>query len=94
MHQKLAKDGLTLITVSVDSADDEKAVAKYLQEQHAPGPNLLISDDKGLDTDWGYEPAPYVVVVDRSGKTAKKFTSGDHFTAEDVEKSALELLKK
>ena len=94
MQQRLAKDGVVLVTVSVDSKDDQKDVENYLKQQHAPGPNLLINDDDGLKADWGYDNAPYLIVVDQNGKKVKSFSGDDHFTDKDVEKAVRELLTK
>jgi hypothetical protein len=94
MQQRLAKENVVLIAVSVDREDEEKDVVKFLEEQHAPGPNFLINDDDGLKNDWGYENAPYLVIVGPDGKKAKSFSSDEHFTDRDVEKAVRELFAR
>lgn len=94
MQQRLANEGLILVTVSVDDKDDLKAVETYLREQNAPGPNLLVYPDDGLLENWGYEAAPYLVVIDRGGNKVKSYNADDHVKVEDLEELVRELLKK
>jgi len=44
MHQELAKDGLVVISLSVDEPDEKGNVLKFLQDQKATFENFLLAD--------------------------------------------------
>lgn len=91
-NQQLSKQGLSVISVSMDDLEEEKKVLEFLQEQDAQFINLLATaaDDKDpietFDIDGG--ALPHYRIYDRSGKLIQKFTFADpslKFTQADIE---------
>lgn len=77
MHKELAKDGLVVMTLSVDDKDGEKAALEFLQESKATFPNLILDDtDENKDKFekvLAHTAVPIIHVFDRSGKKVKTF---------------------
>ncbi|MBO0701121.1 MAG: hypothetical protein J2P46_22180, partial [Zavarzinella sp.] len=77
MHQELSKDGLVVISLSVDDADDKSAALKFLQEQKATFENFILEDkdrnEKAGDEKLLHSTPPIVHVFDRDGKKVKTF---------------------
>lgn len=78
LEQKLGKDGLVLITVSVDEPSDAPAAVQFLKEKHAPTPAYLKkakNDDafiNAVDSQWsGSLPATFL--YGRDGHRAASF---------------------
>jgi len=100
MHRKYGPKGLVVMSLSLDDATDEKAIAvaeKFLREQEATFTNVLLDEDFGE----GYEKLdingiPAVFLYGPDGKEAKRFTMDDtrnQFTYEQVEKEIADLLE-
>lgn len=99
MSKKYGPKGLVVMSLSLDDPEDEKAVAaaeKFLQQQKATFPNILLDEEYGE----GYEKLdisgiPAVFLYSPDGKEAKRFTMDDpnnQFTYEEVEKEVAERL--
>jgi hypothetical protein len=98
MHKKLAKAGVTAVSVCLlnddDKADDIRAKAlKFLRGQKAAFPNFVLDEQPAVwQARLGFDGPPAVFVFNREGKIAQKFTGGVNH--EDVEKLVVELLKE
>jgi cytochrome oxidase Cu insertion factor (SCO1/SenC/PrrC family) len=96
MHQELAKDGLVVISLSVDDADEKAAALKFLQDQKATFQNFILEDkdrnEKAGDEKLYHSAPPIVHVFDREGKVVKTLEGKKE--AEGLEKLVKELLQK
>ncbi len=99
MHRKYAKQGLAVISLSLDDPSDKAAVAeaeKFLKEKKAVFTNVLLDENFGD----GFEKLninaiPAVFVYGPDGKEVKRFTMDDpnnQFTYDEVEKAVVALL--
>jgi hypothetical protein len=69
MHERLAKDGLVCMSVSVDQLEDQPAVLAFLQKQNATFANFLLDEESKVWQDyWDFGGPPAVFVFDRAGK--------------------------
>lgn len=96
MHKELAKDGLVVLTLSVDAEEDEKKAIEFLQKSKATFTNYILHDtdeakDK-LDKVLPHKAPPIVHVFDRGGKKVK--TIEDEYKDEEFDKLIKELLKQ
>jgi hypothetical protein len=96
MHKELAKDGLVVLSLSIDEADNKDGVIAFLKKVEARFPNFLL-----IDTDENHEKnqkefptntPPLTHVFDQSGKKVKTFTGDEK--DEEIEAFVRELLKK
>ena len=99
MHQKHAKDGLAIITVSLDSLEDDKdrkdKVVAFLKGQKATTTNLLMTEDADFVYDkLGFRGTPAMFVFSRQGKWTRFDSDKKAFKDEDVDRLVLELLKE
>lgn len=97
LHQKHNKHGLTAMSVSFDDPEDKELTMKFLQNQEAAFPNLIVEDSTPFQEKWDFTAIPTTLVFGRDGKLAKKFSwdnPDDQFTYEDVEKFVEPLVKK
>jgi peroxiredoxin len=67
------RDDYTYVTVSTDDPKDSPAVLKYLQEQHASGPNMQFAttDKSALQAAFGEKfklGQPFLVIIQPDGK--------------------------
>ncbi len=96
MHQEQAKEGLVIISLSVDEQDNEKAALEFLQKQKATFPNYILNDAddarEKLEKTLAHRNPPIVHVFDRSGTKVK--TIEDEFKADEFDKYIKELLKQ
>jgi hypothetical protein len=95
MHKEMSKDGLVLITISVDENDSKETALNFLKTVGATTKNYLLVDteeniDKGQKT-LETKAIPMVHVYDRSGKFQKTF-EGSEKPAE-FDKFVTDLLK-
>jgi thiol-disulfide isomerase/thioredoxin len=99
MYRKYAKQGLAVISLSLDDPTDKAAVAeaeKFLKAQKAPFTNVLLNESFGE----GFEKLninaiPAVFVYGPDGKELRRFTMDDpknQFTYDEVEKAIIALL--
>jgi thiol-disulfide isomerase/thioredoxin len=99
MHRKYAKQGLAVMSLSLDDPTDKAAVAeaeKFLKDKKAAFTNVLLDENFGD----GFEKLkinaiPAVFVFGPDGKELKRFTMDDpnnQFTYEEVEKAVIALL--
>lgn len=79
------------ISVTVDDPDDAGKALKFLKQQKAAFANYLL-DEKAEEYQkaFGFAAVPCVLVYDRDGKLAKKF-SDKEFTYKDVRKAIDEI---
>jgi len=72
LHDRHAKDGLVLMTLSVDDKDDRANALEYLKQQKATGTNFFLQDTDENEKKWGDKyPAqqiPVVMAVNRKGE--------------------------
>ena len=96
MHKELAKDGLVILSLSIDETDNKDAVLAFLKKMGARFPNFLL-----VDTDENHEKnqkefptntPPLTHVFDQRGKKVKTFTGDEK--DEEIEAFVRELLKK
>jgi hypothetical protein len=96
MPQELAKDGLVVISLSVDDADEKAAALKFLQDQKATFQNFILEDkdrnEKAGDEKLYHSAPPIVQVFDREGKLVKTLEGKKE--AEGLHKLVKELLQK
>jgi len=96
MHREFEKDGLAVVSLSVDEPDNKEAALDFLKKMGAKFPNYLL-----VDTDENHEKhlkefptnaPPITHVFDRTGKKVKTFGAGAK--EEEVEAFVRDLLKK
>ncbi len=99
MHQKFAKKGLAVISLSLDDPSDKSAVQeaeKFLRDKKAAFTNILLDETFGE----GFEKLnisgiPAVFIFGPDGKEVRRFTGDDpnnQFTYDQVEKAVMSLL--
>lgn len=102
-NQKLADQGLSVISVSMDESDEatQKAVREFLEKQKAQFTNVLATaaDDKDPMETFGIDDGalPHYRIYDRSGKLVKKFSFADpsqEITQADIEAAIEAALKQ
>jgi hypothetical protein len=98
MHQKLAREGLVCVSVSVDAGKDRAEVLKFLQGQKGTFANYLLNEKPDLWQErWKVAAPPAVFVFDRQGRRAAKLSADDPEKAHppaEVEKLVRRLLKE
>jgi hypothetical protein len=96
MHKELTKDGLVVMSLSIDEVDNKDAVLEFLKKMDARFPNFLLVDtDENHDKnqkDFPTNTPPLTHVFDQTGKKVKTFTGDEK--PEEVEEFVRELLKK
>lgn len=102
-NKKYADQGLTVISVSMDDADEEteKAVLKFLEKEDAQFTNVLATAAEGQDPmeAFGIDDGalPHYRIYDRSGKLVKKFffkEPDQSFTEADIQTAFEAALKQ
>lgn len=99
MHRKYSRQGLAVISLSLDDPTDKAAVAeaeRFLKSRKAGFTNILLDENLGD----GFErlninAIPAVFIFAPNGKEVKRFTMDDpnkQFTYEQVEKTVVALL--
>lgn len=76
LHQRLAEQGLRVISVSFDEPDMEENVLRFLQEQGATFDNFISQYGSGIESADNFDlpgPLPYIVLYDRAGEVAHTF---------------------
>jgi thiol-disulfide isomerase/thioredoxin len=100
MHHKYHKDGLAVLSLSLDDPADTKAIAaaeQFLKEQRAVFSNVLLDEEYGE----GFEKLdinaiPAVFIFGPDGREVKRFTMDDpnnQFTYDQVERTVVRLLR-
>ena len=100
MHEKYGRQGLAVISVSLDDPNDEAQVRDFLKQKRATFDNLLskwgASDPsfEAFNIDTG--ALPHYQLYDRSGKLRRTFSvdplAEEQFGPEDIEQALKELL--
>ncbi len=94
MQKKYATKGLVCMSANVDEVDDRDKALKFLRSRDAKIANFLVNEPPEVwQTILDVSGPPSVIVYGRDGKVAKRFTSPEPFTYEDVEKFVVPLLK-
>lgn len=104
LYRDLAAQGLAVISVSFDDAQDEQSLADvrgFLTEQEAAFDNLVSQFGAGEEsfTAFGVDNGalPHYQLYDRQGQLVRKFQSGDPngkpFTHEDIRQAVEEQLR-
>ncbi|KAJ3049674.1 hypothetical protein HK102_012441 [Quaeritorhiza haematococci] len=93
MHEKYGTKGLAVVSLSLDDAEDSKAIAeaeKFLKDKHATFTNVLLKEEFGAGFDrLDISAIPAVFLYGPDGKEVKRFTMDDpnnQFTYDEVEK--------
>jgi peroxiredoxin len=98
MHRKYGKDGVVVISVSVDQPETKPEVLEFLKKQKATMLNYWLDDPEQTWFDkWNIGGTPAAFVFDQQGRRVKKFTSDDPdqpYTAQDVEDLVKKLVDK
>ena len=72
MHRRHAKDGLALVTVSLDNAGDPRARAnalRFLQSRRVDAANFFLADPSALAAGgFHFNVIPCLFVFDRAGQ--------------------------
>jgi hypothetical protein len=93
MQKELAKDGLVVITLSVDEEENEKAALEFLRKVKATFPNYVLNDKDeakdNLEKTLPHKLPPIYHVFDRSGKKVKTL---EEVTEVDFDKFIKDLL--
>jgi len=94
LHRELAGQGLAVISVSFDDAEDEPGVLRFLAAEGASFENLRAESGASSQsfTEFGVENGaiPFLQLYDRTGKLRKAFAAP--FKPADVEKAVKQLL--
>lgn len=91
LHNRYAKDGLAVISVSVDAPEDRAAAREFLTGQKAAFRNVLLTDKVEVwQAAWKVEGPPVVFLFDRAGRLAARWD--DKIDPGKVEKRVEELL--
>jgi thiol-disulfide isomerase/thioredoxin len=96
LHQRYGKDGIVCMSVSLDEPKQKEAVLAFLKSQKAAFPNYLLDEGEAGWDKLDLKGIPVVMVYDRTGKQARKFTNDDpdhQFTYADVEKFVQDLIR-
>lgn len=100
MHKKYADKGLAVVSLSLDTVTDEKALAeasKFLKEKGAAFANVVLDEDDGEGFDiLDINSIPAVFLYGPDGKEVRRFTLDDaenQFTYEQVEEVVKLLLE-
>jgi hypothetical protein len=96
MHQKLASDGLAVMSVSIDDKDEQDAALRFLKSQQATFVNYLLDEKSDVwQEKFKINAPPAIFVFDQQGQQAAKFYSEDPakaYTHADVEALVRQLL--
>jgi hypothetical protein len=99
MHHTFGKQGLAVISLSLDDPSDKAAVAeaeKFLKDQNSTCTNVLLDENFGEGfAKLNISAIPAVFVFGPDGKEVKRFTMDDpknQFTYDEVEKEVTALL--
>ena len=85
MHRKFVKQGLVVVSVSVDDLEEketEAEVLKFLRQQKATFPNFLLNEEP---EDWQkklkIDGVPAMFVFNRTGQIEQKYTEAPEHAA-------------
>ena len=99
MHEKFAKKGLAVISLSLDDPEDKAALKEaetFLKEKNAAFANYYVDEEFGLAYEkLGVNAIPAVFLYGPDGKEIRRFTLDDpdnQFTYDEVEKTVESLL--
>ena len=96
MHKELSKDGLVVISLTIDEPEDRGSALEFLTKQRATFQNFLLEDkdrtEKAGDEKLYHSSPPIMHVFDREGKKVRTFEGKKE--AEGVEPLVKELLGK
>jgi thiol-disulfide isomerase/thioredoxin len=94
LHKRHAADGLAVISLSTNSADEKAEALAFLKEKGAAFLNLRVADDEANERKWKDRypivPQPMLLLFDRSGE--RVLADPGRVTAEQVEGKVKELL--
>lgn len=96
MHRKYAKDGLAVVSVTLDDPADKGQAAKalkFLQDRGAEFPNYLLDEDPGVwQEKLNVNGPPCLYFFDRDNHWVKKLGEDDKPDPEAQERLVEELL--
>jgi thiol-disulfide isomerase/thioredoxin len=95
LHEKYKADGLAVMTVSTDEADEAKAALEFLQEKKATMANFRLQDTEANEKKYAQYPIfpqPMLWLFDREGK--KVLQDEGKLKPEELEAKVKELLGK
>jgi thiol-disulfide isomerase/thioredoxin len=93
LHRELAGEGLAVVSVSLDEAEDEPAVLRFLTAQGAAFENLRSQTGASSRSFTEFEierGIPFMQLYDRAGKLRKKFLAP--FKPDQVREAVKQLL--
>ena len=91
-HEKYAKDGLAVVSVSIDGPDTEAGVAPYIRKQGYTFPVVIDRDGSIVQSLNPTATAPFLVVIGRDGKVEKKVAGFQPSEAAGLEQELARLL--
>ena len=81
LAERYSGRGLSVVTLSVDSASAEPDVRDFLASQHATGENFMVRDGGGAqavqDFEIGSGAIPYLKLYDRQGRLREQLEGPD-----------------
>ena len=94
MHEKYGKQGLAVISVSLDPLSDQAQAENFLAKQNARVTTLLLGEEIDTKKKLGFAAPPALFLFDRQGKWVR-FTSDEADIDHDrVEKTVVQLLNE
>jgi thiol-disulfide isomerase/thioredoxin len=102
LHKKYGKQGLAVVSLSLDEAEDEPQAREFLQQQGAEFANLRSkfgADEAAIEAfEIDHGAIPHFKLYGRDGKLVKKFVSGDPtgraISHDEIEAAVKALLEK
>jgi hypothetical protein len=102
MHEKYAKDGLVILSVSTDVIDEDNPrdqvvnnVRKFLKSFKAPFGAMILDEPSSLHQEkLHFSAAPSAFVFNRQGKWTQFKGDTNEFKPDKIEKLVVELLKE
>ena len=91
-HERYKKDGLTVVSVSIDGPDTSAEVAPYVRRQGYTFPVLLDDDGAIAQRHNPNYTAPFAVLVARDGMVHKRIAGFQPSEAPELEKELQHLL--
>jgi thiol-disulfide isomerase/thioredoxin len=88
LHERYGKQGLVVITVSVDRPEDSATAKEFLVRQRATCRNVRLADDPQVwQSKWKADGVPLLFLFDRAGKLVQRWEG--KVDAKDIEKQIL-----
>jgi hypothetical protein len=95
MHEQHSKEGLVVVSVSLDELKDKDLALKFLQAKKATFTNLLLDEPlKFWQEKFEFVGPPTLYVFSRQGKWTRFRSDEDQIDYAVIEKLVVELLRE